>query len=85
MAPLVVSARSGARPASFDADVAGTRSAASFSTSTGRWARTVGSPPVSRKPSTSNRSTKILARRWISSNVSTSLRGSQTMPSSGMQ
>ena len=45
-------------------------------TSTGRWARTVGSPPVRRIPSTSKRSTKIRARRSISSNVSTSLRGS---------
>ena len=36
-------------------------------------------------PSTPYRSTKILASRSISSNVSTSLRGSHFMPSSGMQ
>ena len=65
--------------------VAGTRSRPACCTSTGRWARTVGSPPVSRRPSTSKRSTKMRARRSISSNVSTSLRGSHFMPSSGMQ
>ena len=79
MAPLVVMARSTARP------VAGTRSAASISTSTGSWARTVGSPPVSRIPSKSKRSTHTRATRSISSKLNSSERSSQCIPSSGMQ
>ncbi len=85
MAPLVVIDRSGLRPANGDAEVAGTRSWASFCTSTVMCARMVGSPPVRRSPSTSKCSTKMRARRSISSNVSTSLRGSHCIPSSGMQ
>ena len=52
VAPLVVMARSTGRRVA-------ARRRASFSTSTGRWARTVGSPPVRRMPSKPNRSTKI--------------------------
>ena len=85
VAPFVVIDRSGLPPAYGDGALAGTRSTASMRTSTGRWARTVGSPPVSRNPSTPNRSTNRRARRVISSNVSTSLRGSHCIPSSGMQ
>ncbi len=54
VAPLVVSDRSVPR-------------AASFSTRTGRWARTVGSPPVMRIPSKPKRSTPTRATRSISS------------------
>ncbi len=85
VAPLVVIDRSGLWPASGDELSAGTRSCASFDTSTGRCARTVGSPPVRRRPSTSKRSTKMRERRSISSNVRTSLRGTHCIPSSGMQ
>ena len=72
VAPLVVRARS-------------TFKAASFSTSTGKLARTVGSPPVRRMLSIPRRSTINLAMRSISSKVSRSSRGSQSSPSAGMQ
>src|SRR5579875_3711918 len=79
VAPLVVMARSTGSP------VEGTFSPASISTRTGRWARTVGSPPVRRMDSTPRRSTQTRATRPISSKVSSSSRGSQDIPSSGMQ
>ena len=47
------------------------------STSTGRWARTVGSPPVRRMPSTPKRSTNSRASRSISSKSAARSRGSQ--------
>ncbi len=78
VAPLVVSATSTGAPS-------GKRRAAILATSTGRWARTVGSPPVRRMLSTPKRSTHTRAMRSISSNVSTSDRGIHSMPSSGMQ
>ena len=45
----------------------------------------MGSPPVSRRLSTPNRSTQMRATRSISSYVSTSARSSQVIPSAGMQ
>ena len=54
-------------------------------TRSGRPARTVGSPPVSRIESMPKRSTHTRATRSISSKVSSSERGSQSMPSAGMQ
>ena len=78
VAPLVVSAMSGVSP--FDS-----RNDASLSISNGKWARTVGSPPVRRMLSMLNRSTKIRAMRSISSKVRTSERSSHTNPSAGMQ
>ena len=75
VAPLVVSARSTGRRGA----------GAACSTRTGRWARTVGSPPVRRMLSKPKRSTHTRATRSISSKVSSSVRGSHCMPSSGMQ
>ncbi len=48
-------------------------------------ARTVGSPPVRRIDSMPNRSTITVARRWISSKVRISARGTHSIPSMGMQ
>jgi hypothetical protein len=62
----------------------GVRAAANFSTRTGRWARTVGSPPVKRKPSTSKCSTKMRQTLDLLERQDLAKR-SHTMPSSGMQ
>ena len=85
VAPFVVNAMSMFLPASGDFAVLGTLSWASFSTNIGRCARTVGSPPVKRMLSTSNRCTQIVASRSISSKVKIWSRSSHVMPSSGMQ
>jgi len=62
-----------------------TSRAASRSTSKGNRARTVGSPPVSRIDVNPKRPTISRATRSISSKVSRSERGSQFIPSAGMQ
>ena len=65
----------GLAPAAGESAWPGPAARPAWPTSTGRWARTVGSPPVRRMPSTSKRSTKIRASRSISSKVSSSLAG----------
>jgi hypothetical protein len=67
VAPLVVIARSIGFPARGELAVAGTINPASFCTNTDKCARIVGSPPVSRMPSTSKWFTQIDARRCSSS------------------
>ena len=67
VAPLVVTATSIGWPANGESAVAGTVSTARAEISFGRWARTVGSPPVRRMPSTPKRSTQMRATRAISS------------------
>ena len=85
VAPFVVIARSILLPARGELALLGTVNRESFSTRTGKCARTVGSPPVRRMLSTSKRSTQIVASRLISSKLKISLRSSHAMPSSGMQ
>ena len=60
-------------------------SAASFATSSSRFARTMGSPPVRRMLSTPNVFTMTRASCSISSKVKMSARSSHSRPSSGMQ
>ena len=67
VAPLVVTATSIGWPANGESAVAGTVSTARAEISFVRWARTVGSPPVRRMPSTPKRSTQMRATRAISS------------------